>query len=149
VSGPELGRRYRREQLGDLIRARTRQGAELVEMILSTARGEPTEVPQSVRLADGSIAELEGADGSPLPTIVFPEPAQVDRERYWLADHVFGKAPERVEVAQTGEQTLDLTRLSPEALAAYLLAVKALPVETEAEVVDEPRPALAAASHTS
>src|SRR5215471_15848688 len=92
-----------------LILERTRDGEELVDAMLSLARGEPQIVPMEVRMPDGSRRELEAFDasGSPLPSVLIPSLSERAPARTWLCDHAFGKAPERFENEHKGEQLVD------------------------------------------
>lgn len=132
----------RLHSLAPYIREATDGGKEIIERILSISRGEPQYVPSRVRMPDGSYVETQG---QPMARLVKGEEA--DRATYYLADHVFGKAPERLNLTQEGETPLFEAGRYPlhvlEALAGVMAALKAkAEPAVDAEVVSEAPKAL-------
>lgn len=125
----------RLHSLAPYIREATDGGKEIIERILSISRGEPQYVPARVRMPDGTYVETQG---QPMARLVKGEEA--DRATYYLADHVFGKAPERIALENgDGEGLIDASKLTVEVLAAYAATLKALQNTVDGEVVEAPK----------
>lgn len=102
--------------------------AELVEAHVSIMRGEPQLVPQQVKGPDGKYLLLEG-----VPAALIPELDERAKSRAWLCDHVFGKAPDRVEVAAVETPALDPATLPDDDLASLARLTAAVVARQSAE----------------
>lgn len=117
--------------LREYIRERTNNGKDLLEIFISIAKGEPQRIPKTMKLAGGEIVELD------LPTdALIPDMDQRHRAALYLADHFFGKAPDKIELTgNEGEPLFDPKKLPDGALAHYAALMAAL-AEREKNTID-------------
>lgn len=137
-SGNPTGRP--REPLSQLVRERMDNGRELADILVSIARGEPQLIPTTVRMSDGTHAEIEAHDkaGNSI-TVLVPDLSDRRKAVAVLTDHVFGKAPERVPVDQHGNdvQITVLPGVEPFMLRALADVQEAAQNETDAEIIED------------